>query len=64
MLLAGAVFPRPAPWLIDLIGFTRKADGVFTDVGARAASSPGELRVLKGRVGAKCVCVCELASAL
>ena len=60
VLLAGAVFPGPAPWLIDLIGFTRKPDGVFIDVGARAASSAGELRVLEGRVGAKCVCVSSL----
>lgn len=35
---------------------TEKPDGVFTAVGARAASCPGALKVLEGRVGAKCVC--------
>ena len=63
MLLAGAVFARPAPWLIDLIGFIRKSDGVFTVVGARAASFTGELQVLEGRVmPSVCVCVCVCVS--
>lgn len=65
VLLAGAVFAGPAPWLIDLIGFTRKSDGVFIVVGARAASSTGELQVLEGRVMPSVrVCVCEFTSAL
>ena len=62
MLLAGAVFAGPAPWLIDLIGFIRKSDGVFTVVGARAASFTGEQQVLEGRVMPSCVCVCVCVS--
>ena len=61
MLLAGAVFAGPAPWLIDLIGFIRKSDGVFIVVGARGASFTAELQVLGGRV-MLCVCVCVSVS--